>query len=223
MSPKPLLALAAILMLLFLPQHAVAGDDQARKSDTLTLYLENDLFGFDNNDRYYTHGTKISWISRDLSNYREMAALPSWMHRLIERMPFVNDPGEQRSVSLSLGQNIYTPEDKERSELIPDDRPYAGITYLGLGLHSKNERLMDTLEFDLGIVGRHSYAEDIQRGVHVWTDSDDPKGWSHQLHDEPLLNLYFERKWKAFKSGSSEGLGFDCIPQIGIAVGNAFT
>ena len=37
MSPKPLLALAAILMLLFLPQHAVAGDDQARKSDTLTL------------------------------------------------------------------------------------------------------------------------------------------------------------------------------------------
>ena len=223
MSPKPLLALASILMLLYLPQHAVAGDNKARGSDTLTLYLENDLFGFDNNDRYYTHGTKISWISRDLSNYREVVGLPLWAHRLIERMPFVNDPGEQRSVSVSLGQNIYTPEDKERSDLISDDRPYAGITYLGLGLHSKNERLMDTLEFDLGIVGRHSYAEDIQRGVHAWTDSDDPKGWSHQLHDEPLLNLYFERKWKAFKFGSSEGLGFDCIPHIGVAVGNAYT
>ena len=217
------IALILILILLFLQRPSIAGDEEVRRSDTLTLYLENDLFGFDNNDRYYTHGTKISWISRDLSDYREVAGLPSGMHRLIEQVPFVNDPDRRRTVSVSLGQNIYTPEDKERSDMILDDRPYAGITYLGLGLHSKNERLMDTLEFDLGIVGRHSYAEDIQRGIHVWTDSDDPKGWSHQLHDEPLLNLYFERKWKAFKSGSSEGLGFDCIPHIGIAVGNAFT
>ena len=62
------------------------------------------------------------------------------MHRLIERMPFVNDPERQRTVSVSLGQNIYTPEDKERSDLILDDRPYAGITYLGLGLHSKSRQ-----------------------------------------------------------------------------------
>ncbi len=79
-----------------------------RKSDTMTLYLENDLFAFDDNDRYYTHGTKISWSSRDLSNYREMAALPSWMHRLTELMPFVNDPGEQRSVSLSGTEHLHT-------------------------------------------------------------------------------------------------------------------
>ena len=222
MNPKCLLAVVLILIS-SLPDPALAGDDEARRSDTLTLYLENDLFAFDDNDRYYTHGTKISWSSRDLSNYREMAALPSWMHRLIELMPFVNDPGEQRSVSLSLGQNIYTPENKERSDLISDDRPYAGITYLGLGLHSKNQHQMDTLEFDLGIVGRHSYAEDCQQEVHNWTDSGKPTGWSHQLHDEPLLNLYFERKWKAFKSGSSGGLGFDCIPHLGVAVGNAFT
>jgi lipid A 3-O-deacylase len=223
MNPKPFLALALIIILFSLPRPSLAGDEEARSSDTLTLYLENDLFAFDNKDRYYTHGTKLSWISQDLSNYREMAALPLWMHRLIERMPFVNDPGEQRSVSVSFGQNIYTPEEKERSDLIIDDRPYAGITYLGFGLHSKSERQMDTLEFDLGIVGRHSYAEDVQKEVHSWTDSADPKGWSHQLHDEPILNLYFERKWKAFNTGSLGGLGFDCIPHMGVAVGNAYT
>jgi hypothetical protein len=152
-----------------------------------------------------------------------MAALPLWMHRLIERMPFVNDPGEQRSVSVSLGQNIYTPEEKERSDLILDDRPYAGITYLGLGLHSKNPRQMDTLEFAIGIAGRHSYAEDCQEAIHNRIDSANPKGWSHQLHDEPILNLYFERKWKALKTGNSEGLGFDCIPHMGVAAGNAYT
>ena len=225
MKPKsfPSIALILILTLLCLPQPSVAGDEEARRSDTLTLYLENDLFAFDHNDRYYTHGTKISWISRDLSDYRDIVAVPPWMHRLMERMPFVNDPGDQRSVSVSLGQNIYTPEDKERSDLILDDRPYAGVTYLGLGLHSKNESQMDTLEFDIGVVGRHSYAEDCQQEVHRWVDSVKPKGWSHQLHDEPVLNMYFERKWRALQTRSSEGLGFDCIPHLGVAVGNAYT
>jgi len=223
MKPKPFLALALTLILFFLPRPSLAGDEEARKSDTLTLYLENDLFALGKNDRHYTHGTKISWISRDLSDYREVAGLPLWAHRLIERMPFVNDPGEQRSVSVSLGQNIYTPADKKRSDLILDDRPYAGITYLGLGLHSKSQRQMDTIEVDLGIVGRHSYAEDCQKEVHSRIGSGDPKGWENQLHDEPVLNIYFERKWKAFKTRGSGGLGFDCIPHIGVAVGNAYT
>jgi len=221
---KPMCFLSVVLiMICFLPQQSLAGDREARRSDTLTLYLENDVFAFDNEDRYYTHGTKLSWISRDLSSYRDLVRAPSWLHRLIERMPFVNDPGDQRTVSVSLGQNIYTPEDKERSDVILDDRPYAGIIYLGLGLHSKNERQMDTLEFDLGIVGRHSYAEDCQQEIHKWIDSGYPKGWSHQLHDEPVLNVYFERKWRALQTGNSGGLGFDGIPHMGIAVGNAYT
>ncbi|MBW6485145.1 MAG: lipid A deacylase LpxR family protein [Syntrophobacterales bacterium] len=221
---KQSLILAAVLFLIcFPPKPALAGEGAAGRSDTLTLYLENDLFSFDNNDRYYTHGTKLSWISRDLANYREVAGLPLWMRRFIEGVPFVNDEGEQRSVSVSLGQNIYTPADKEQSELLPDDRPYAGITYLGLGLHSKNSRQMDTIEFALGIVGRHSYAEDCQKEIHHWIDSVDPQGWSHQLRDEPILNIYFERKWKVFSTGSSTRLGFDCIPHMGVTIGNAYT
>jgi hypothetical protein len=223
MKPKPFHAIIWILILFFMPQPSSASDEYARRSDTLTLYLENDLFSFDKNDRYYTHGTKISWISRDLSNYRDIILSPAWMHRLIERIPFINDPGKQRNVSLSLGQNIYTPEDKEQRDLILDDRPYAGITYLGLGLHSKSPRQMDTIEVDFGIVGRHSYAENCQREVHSRIGSGDPKGWSNQLHDEPLLNIYIERKWKALQITSSGDLGFDFIPHMGIAVGNAYT
>jgi hypothetical protein len=223
MRSRTFLTFTFIIILCFLPPPVVAGDEEARKSDTLTLYLENDLFAFDNHDRYYTHGTKISWISRDLSAYRDIAAIPSWVHRVIERMPFVNDPGEQRSIFFSVGQNIYTPENKERGDLILDDRPYAGVTYLGFGLHSKDPRRMDTLEFDIGIVGPHSYAEDSQIWVHNRIEALDPKGWTHQLHDEPVMNIYVERKWKALKTGNSDGLGFDCIPHAGLAAGNAYT
>jgi hypothetical protein len=216
-------AAASIFVLFLLPQLSSAGDEEARKADTMTLYLENDLFGFDNNDRYYTHGTKLSWISRDLSSYRDILSIPSWMNRIIERLPFINDPERLHTVSLSLGQNIYTPEDKERSDLIRDDRPYAGITYLGFGLHSKNRHQMDTFEFDVGIVGRHSYAEDCQKMIHDRIGAVDPKGWSHQLHDEPILNVYFERKWRLMQFGTPGGLGYDVIPHVGIAAGNAYT
>ncbi|HPL67180.1 MAG TPA: lipid A deacylase LpxR family protein [Smithellaceae bacterium] len=223
MKPKSFSAIVLLLIFLFHPWQSFAGDDEARKSETITLYLENDLFAFDNNDRYYTHGTKISWLSRDLSEYRDIVHAPSWAYRLMERMPFVNDSGDVRTISFSLGQNIYTPEDKERGDVILNDRPYAGITYLGLGLHSRNRYRMDTLEFDLGIVGRHSYAEDCQEEVHKWIASAEPRGWSHQLHDEPVLNIYFERKWRTLQARSSRGLGFDCIPHMGISVGNAYT
>jgi len=173
-------------------------------------------------DRYYTNGMKISWISRDLSNYRDMVTLP-WMQRLIERLPLINDPGEQHTVSVSLGQNMYTPEDKKRTDLIKNDRPYAGITYLAFGLHSRSSSQMDTLELDVGIVGRHSYVEDCQTEFHKWTGAELANGWENQIHDEPILNLYFERKWKILQIRSSEGFGFDCIHHAGLAAGNAYT
>jgi lipid A 3-O-deacylase len=222
MKPESFLAVILILIC-FLPQPSLAGHEKSSRSDTLTLYLENDAFALGNNDRYYTHGMKISWISRDLSHYRDIVNAPSWMHQFIERIPVINDPERRRTVSVSLGQNIYTPADQRRSDLILDDRPYAGITYLGLGLHSKSRRLMDTIEVDLGIVGRHSYAEDCQKEIHSRIGSGDPKGWKNQLRDEPVLNIYIERKWKALQTGNSEGIGFDCIPHIGFAVGNAYT
>jgi len=39
--------------------------------------------------------------------------LPQWSYPLINSLPFVNDPTDQRAVSLSFGQNIYTPEDTQ--------------------------------------------------------------------------------------------------------------
>jgi len=221
MNLKSLLLFILLLILLVsLPGVSFANDYEARNSDTLTLYLENDVL--QNTDRWYTNGMKISWISRDLSNYRDIISWP-WLYRLIEKLPWVNDPDEQRNISVSLGQNIYTPEDKERSSLIINDRPYAGITYLAFGLHSKNNRIMDTLELDIGMVGPHSYAENVQKEVHRWTSSSQPQGWEHQLHDEPIVNLYFERKWKLLQFGNHQGFGMDLIPHMGMALGNAYT
>jgi hypothetical protein len=222
MKVRYALIVAAALLPFLLPPTAVS-HEKASASDTLTIYIENDAFGFENNDRHYTNGLKLSWISRDLTSYRDVKSLPAWMHRVIERVPYINDPDRLRTLSVSIGQNIYTPEDAERTDLIVDDRPYAGITYLGVGLHGRSRHSMDTLELGIGVVGPDSYAEDCQIMFHKWIKNTKPKGWEHQLHNEPIVNLFYERKWRTRQIRKPEGFGFDIIPHLGLAVGNAYT
>ncbi len=217
------IALSACLaaVVLFSPLAALAADTKARSSDTLIFYLENDFF--DDLDGNYTHGMKISWVSQDLSKTTEEKKNLAWMRYLADRIPVFADAGIIKSFSVSLGQNMYTPRNKKSPYLIRDDRPYAGVTYLDIGFHGRNESSMDSLELQLGIVGRHSYAQDLQEAFHDWTHSTVPKGWEHQLHDEPIVNLYAERKWKLLKLQDQSGLGIDFIPHAGLAVGNAYT
>lgn len=207
------------MLIPFLSTHLAFAENPARDYKTFTFYLDNDVFN--GSDREYTNGIKLSWISQDLSNYRADPRIPEWSYPIIEKLPFVTEPGFQRTISLSIGQNMYTPEDTDRTDLIKDDRPYAGVGYAGIGFHSKNQKRMDTLEVDLGIVGPLSYADKTQKTYHKWIDVKEPKGWDHQLNDELLLNFFYERKLKAIKTDLGHGFAYDLIPHAGCALGNA--
>ena len=218
--------LATILVVVFLlplvsTTRRAYAEKKAGDYKTFTLFFENDLF--DGTDRQYTNGVKLTWMSQDLQNYCDDPRIPQWSHPIIERLPFVNRPGTQRIASLSIGQNIYTPEDIKIAELMEDDRPYAGITYLGFGFLSKDSRRVDTVEITLGMVGPRSYADKTQEIIHKLVDSIEPQGWRHQLKDEPILNLYYERKLRWKQLDMKSGWGMDLIPHLGVALGNAWT
>ena len=200
------------------PEMAMAQESKAKGFQTFTLHFENDTFF--GTDYLYTNGVKLSWTSPDLENYLDNSRLGAWTYSLIGRLPFTDKPGLQRSVSLSIGQNIYTPEDTERSELIEDDRPYAGLTYFSAGLHGTSNLQMNTWEVLLGIVGPHSYGGDTQKTIHRWLNNDIPEGWSHQVEDEPVFNIFFEQRRKLWQSGIGGGWGHDIIPNWGAGLGN---
>ena len=155
---------------------------------TLTLALENDLFGA-GTDKHYTHGTEISYVS---DTYQ-----PQWFLNMAALMPFYQNNAETRFV-WSLGQQIYTPADISKKELQTDDRPYAGWLYTSVGLVTDNRaraHYVDKLEFVLGYVGRGSGAESVQRTVHKWTGSDKAQGWDNQLHPEITADIQYQREW----------------------------
>lgn len=156
--------------------------------------LENDVFAL--TDRYYTHGVKLTWIFPHLSC---------------------------SAISVSIGQNIYTPYEIEQKDLIEDDRPYAGISYFTLALHTKRDQTMDTFEFLLGIVGPSSHAAQMQKFIHSLYRVTQPQGWHHQLKDEIVFDLVFDKKWRIFQSGEGKKIEFDLIGHIGGSLGTMIT
>jgi len=213
---------AAVFCCLMLGAENASGAHASKNqpTGTFTLYFENDTF-FDT-DALYTNGIKLTWVSADIAGNQRIPRLPQWIDTLIESLPFGNRSGMQRSVSLSVGQNMYTPEATEREDLIRDDRPYAGLLYGSLGLNCKNDSQMDTFEIIAGVVGPASLAEETQRLVHDLRGLDVPAGWDHQLEDEPIANIFFERKWRLHGAIDGVHWGWDLIPNVGGGLGNAF-
>ncbi len=215
------LCLAWLLAALVLyPASIHAAERKAKDYETMTIYFENDTFF--HSDYLYTNGFKLSWSSADLENYRYQSGVGAWAHSLIANQPFAMNPEDSHFVSISIGQNIYTPEDTESREVVEDDRPYAGLLYLSLGYSARSSKRSHTWEVILGIVGPSSYAEDTQGATHDLLDQDKPQGWDNQLNDEPVLNLYYEHKWKALRTKQWAGFGFDLNTNLGAALGNLY-
>ncbi len=206
MFPASFILLAALSFL------SLAQTKKADDSGTFSLYFENDTFA--GTDRCFTGGFKLGWMSGNLKNYQK--------NPLLRWLPFVDKPEFQHTVSISFGQNIYTPDDINRSDLIVNDRPYAGILFFAIGIHSICDRRADTLEFNLGIIGPHSYAEWSQKFIHKLINGVRPEGWHHQLKGEFVLGTTYERKWKLLQPRSQNGFGFDFIPHMGAGLGNVY-
>ncbi len=188
---------------------------------TITLYLENDVFVGE--DMEYTNGLKLTWSSPVHKDYPPKAIPHRWLYPIIKKLPFKHDEHTRNNITYSIGQNIYTPEDIDKEELIEDDRPYAGITYVSIGFHNRTLKHMDTVELHAGLVGPESYAEECQEAVHSLFNDEDPEGWDNQLDNEAVLGIVYSHKKKIFESGIGRGFGYDGIINTGGALGNAMT
>lgn len=199
--------------------------------------LENDLFvGTDQN---YSNGLALTLISHDLTGPPDLTCLP-WPVRLHARLIGVlnpqfwvdaADPVTTQNVVVKFGQSIYTPRDYSRRDLIADDRPYAGLLYLGASWNQRRRsgdaklEILDTREFTLGVIGPWSLAEQTQNIVHDAVGAERFLGWSHQLSNEPALQLAFDRKFRTHRSDGAiiPGFSADSIRSFGFRLGNIET
>ncbi len=192
--------------------------EQRHNHGHLTVYFENDLFG--GGDQDYTNGTRLSWLSENLPD----ESLPDVSRLLRTTFDFDSSDNLRLNYGFSLQQLMFTPGDLSATQLIPDDRPYAGWTALGASLHAKTLNTVRSLELSVGVVGESSYAEDTQDWVHDWREIPKAQGWNNQLHDELAINLFFDSQHR-FRTDRSviPGIEWDLLPRHGVALGNVLT
>lgn len=201
-----------------------------------TIRLENDLFA--GTDQNYTSGVGLTLVSHDISGRLRAECLPAPSRLHAQLIQFLNpefwadtgDPAATQNVTVKFGQSMYTPEDFSRTDLIPDDRPYAGLLYMGLAWNRRRQaaggqEMLDTREITLGVIGPWSLAEPSQNLVHDAIGSDTFLGWEHQLKNEPAFQMALDRKFKAYRGSGAIFPGFsaDAIRSVGLRLGNIET
>ncbi|GGO83241.1 membrane protein [Marinobacterium nitratireducens] len=214
----------AILLAALLPSAVQAADDSPW---TFSFFLENDLFA--ETDRHYTNGVRFSAVSPDIDNYLYDPRLPQWVREVNDWFePFYPVPESRsdeihRNIVLTAGQLIYTPEDIDRTSLDPDDRPYAGWLYGGVGYHAKTRDKLNSVGLNFGVVGPAALGQEAQDLVHDLRGFDKFQGWDNQLENEPGLQLVYEHKSRLRNLPGGSPWGSDLIWHAGGSLGNVAT
>ncbi len=191
-----------------------------RDRNQLAFTLENDLFtGSDSN---YTNGLVLSWTSRRKSSMEEGSPLRRWIEAL-SFLPFTQGARRDVHATLSIGQEIFTPDDIELVVPEPDDQPYAGVLFADLGLLSRSKDTSHVWRARIGLVGPSALGEQAQRSVHEIIGGDIPNGWDAQLPDEPILNLDYGVSHELYAGGEPEDFAWRLTPAGGLGLGNYFT
>lgn len=198
-----------------------------------TLRLENDLFS--GTDQNYTNGVAVTAVSQDLQGALRTDCLPLPVALYTRFIGWV-DPGfwqnsseetTSQNLVLRIGQSMFTPKDKARTDLIADDRPYAGLLYFGLAWNRRvhptasHYEFLDVREMTLGVIGPLSFAEQAQNFVHRVRGIERFQGWGNQLKNEPAFQMAMERKYKPYSEGAvRSGWGSDVIGSYALRFGN---
>ena len=243
------ITLAFVLSVLFLPpvlaqgaSEDTSGTGDCTTDETIrfrggTARLENDLFA--GTDRNYTNGVALTLVSNDIPGQLRTECLPTPFRLHAQLIKYVN-PGfwvdadntaYTQNVVVKFGQSMYTPEDYSRTDLIEDDRPYAGLLYTGLSWNRRRHdsetglETLDTREITLGVIGPWSLAEQSQNLVHDAIGSPRFLGWQHQLENEPAFQLALDRKFRGYRGAGAiiPGFSADSIRSLGLRLGNIET
>ncbi|MBE9550812.1 MAG: lipid A deacylase LpxR family protein [Proteobacteria bacterium] len=194
---------------------------QGYEKGSYRFELDNDfLFGKDSG---LTSGWSLQKHTPVAESWSKLEGAPGFVGRWGARIPTLSADGLFKRAGIAIGQIMQTPSDLSRKDLIVDDVPYAGALTLQATWYAFNDDQFRGFQTTVGVVGPASLAEQTQKTVHKLVNADDPKGWDHQLSNEPVINFNFMYKKKLWRTGSLPGLSFDTSASGNIVLGNMFT
>ncbi|MDH4203576.1 MAG: lipid A deacylase LpxR family protein [Phycisphaerae bacterium] len=183
--------------------------------DAISVYVENDsrmLKPFHKTDRHYTHGTKLVYLTRP--DWEWLGDFTNWR---------AAEPGEdvETAVGYFLGQNIYTPDHPDNPpKRNPEDMVFAGWLYTGIFAQRATNHILEHFEFNVGVIGPSSKAEQVQSCIHSILNSNESIGWDDQLADELAVDVSYMRKQRLLGGWFEPTEKTDVIAEYGFTAGS---
>lgn len=94
--------------------------------------------------------------------------------------------------SAEIGSQLWTPSDIEQPTPQPNERPYAGLSFLKLRYHNQDDLYAHKYTLMLGRVGPDYGAENSQKIIHDLIGSPEPMGWAYQISNDTAYQLGLE-------------------------------
>lgn len=180
---------------------------------TWSFVWENDYFA--STDRNYTNGVRLSYLSGLMQ--------PEGVSRFIASD--ILGAGERARIrrGFAIGQSIYTPADTAATAPLPDQHPYAGWLYGEYSVVILEDRRVEQLTFQGGVVGPAAQGQWVQNNWHRLIGGEPVNGWDNQIDNEPGFILSYDRQFRALHQFGDTAFGADVTPSVGFSLGNVDT
>ncbi|NNK11385.1 MAG: DUF2219 family protein [Flavobacteriaceae bacterium] len=141
----------------------------------ISLQHDNDFLTL--TDRYYSSGLFLKYT---------------------RRLKKMEKGDENQQLSITLGQEIFTPSNITTTDISEQDRPYVGF----MGVNTSWSRVRENRGIEarllIGLAGNNSGAGGFQRWYHNFLVVSDPPVWVDEMNNSFHANLYLNahREWR---------------------------
>lgn len=154
------------------------------QSESVSISSQNDFYQYWlQSDRNFTNGIHVTWSSHHFNN------------KVMDKVLFGLKNSTQKEFSLTIGQDMHTPENAELAVVDSTDRPYAGLLYATYRKVTSDYWRTLRIETNLyfGVQGPAAGAGATQNFMHsLFLENKDFNGWDNQIGNGLVLDLDVE-------------------------------
>ena len=196
--------------------------DSTRNKGIIRFEMDNDIVW--NKDSNFSNGWSVQYHTVRYASWDETEQ-PGFIKWIGKHFPTLDRDDSIVRNSYGIGQNMITPGDISVS--IPQERelPYAGTLTYSMSWQSFNRRTARNFQFTAGVLGRESFAKDLQKFVHNELGAgEDPKGWDTQRDTEPIINASYKYALRLVHMGEyHNGWAGQLSLEPSVSFGNLFS
>ena len=188
-----------------------------------SLYADVSTYSFENDaifktDKYYTNSISYSWLSNKDTNNKEL--YNNTLYNIINNLSLQKERTNQ-SIQFAFEHFIFTPDDTQETEKIPDDIPYAGVAMFSISVYRWEEDYFHEFGLSLSLIGPSALGEQMQNSLHKVIGANSAKGWDNQLSDSLGIGIRYSYADKSYQKYFQNNSKVELTNQISFNLGTS--